>query len=337
MSYGNSAIIFKNLPPKAPDVPVTGADNGLHVDTGLVKMGGPLIEETLIEASGFHWELGDVATSLFIDFVPANGIIGIGGTESTSGAQIEVLPLQQLILFGNWVGGVFFDALVFDMGAGEYSIGDQNTSIFLSAGEISFDNDNQIMTGSGFGFLVDNSTKILALGDWNFIENNFQMQIEDLHLLVWDGNGGNYFNIDVNQSFYQLGDLAGVANFNYIFLDDANSTFGFYQNTDAFLSLDILNGLYQIGDIDGSGFGAKIIVDDANRKITLNSGSQVLIWSSGLLSGLRAKLSAGAATLAPLQFQPGTNLTTPVDGTMEYDGTNLYFTVGTTRKIVTLT
>jgi len=52
----------------------------------------------------------------------------------------------------------------------------------------------------------------------------------------------------------------------------------------------------------------------------------------------RLHLPAGTATAgtAPLKLTSGTNLTTPEDGTLEYDGTNLYFTTGGTRKTVTL-
>lgn len=46
--------------------------------------------------------------------------------------------------------------------------------------------------------------------------------------------------------------------------------------------------------------------------------------------------SAGTAGTAPLKIDAGTLLGTPENGAMEYDGTNLYFTVGATRKIVTL-
>lgn len=48
-------------------------------------------------------------------------------------------------------------------------------------------------------------------------------------------------------------------------------------------------------------------------------------------------LAAGVATAvgAPLKFTSGTNLTTPENGTAEYDGTNLFFTpASTTRKVV---
>jgi len=40
----------------------------------------------------------------------------------------------------------------------------------------------------------------------------------------------------------------------------------------------------------------------------------------------RLELPAGAATVAPLKLNSGTNLTTPVNGVIEYNGTNLFFT-----------
>lgn len=47
-------------------------------------------------------------------------------------------------------------------------------------------------------------------------------------------------------------------------------------------------------------------------------------------------LATGTTTIAPLKLTAGTNLTTPVNGSFEFDGTNLYFTVGGVRKMVTL-
>jgi hypothetical protein len=37
---------------------------------------------------------------------------------------------------------------------------------------------------------------------------------------------------------------------------------------------------------------------------------------------------------APLKLTPGLKLTSPEDGTFEYDGTHLYFTIGTTRNTI---
>lgn len=45
-------------------------------------------------------------------------------------------------------------------------------------------------------------------------------------------------------------------------------------------------------------------------------------------------LPAGTVSAAPLLFEPGTNVTVPYQGSMEFDGTRLYFTPDTTRETV---
>ena len=46
-------------------------------------------------------------------------------------------------------------------------------------------------------------------------------------------------------------------------------------------------------------------------------------------------IAAGTTSIAPIRLTSGTNLTTPVAGSIEYDGTNLFFTrTGTTRESV---
>lgn len=56
-------------------------------------------------------------------------------------------------------------------------------------------------------------------------------------------------------------------------------------------------------------------------------------------SSAKVHIGSGTATggTAPLKLTAGTNMTTPEDGAFEFDGTNLYFTVGAVRKTVTLT
>jgi len=51
---------------------------------------------------------------------------------------------------------------------------------------------------------------------------------------------------------------------------------------------------------------------------------------------LHIAAGTAAASNAPLKLTAGTNLTTPENGAFEFDGTNLYFTVGGVRKTVTL-
>jgi len=49
---------------------------------------------------------------------------------------------------------------------------------------------------------------------------------------------------------------------------------------------------------------------------------------------LHIRAGSTSAGSAPLKFTSGTNLSTPEAGTLEYDGTNLYFTPNTSRKII---
>jgi len=52
----------------------------------------------------------------------------------------------------------------------------------------------------------------------------------------------------------------------------------------------------------------------------------------------KAHLSAGSATAntAPLKFTAGTNLATPENGAVEFDGSKLYITIGGTRREIAL-
>jgi hypothetical protein len=79
------------------------------------------------------------------------------------------------------------------------------------------------------------------------------------------------------------------------------------------------------------------ISDNGSDRITVSSGGNVGI---GGVTGPTARLHlpAGTATAgtAPLKFTSGTNLTTAVAGTMEYDGTSLFWSPSTTRKKLTV-
>lgn len=65
--------------------------------------------------------------------------------------------------------------------------------------------------------------------------------------------------------------------------------------------------------------------------------NQVSVKTSGTPTAhLHIGAGTAAAGNAPLKLTAGTNLTTPENGAFEFDGTNLYFTVGGVRKMVTL-
>jgi len=58
--------------------------------------------------------------------------------------------------------------------------------------------------------------------------------------------------------------------------------------------------------------------------------------SGGTMTGSLV-LTTGTATVAPLKFVAGTNLTTATAGSMEFDGSSLFFTPASTRKTVAFT
>ncbi len=73
--------------------------------------------------------------------------------------------------------------------------------------------------------------------------------------------------------------------------------------------------------------------------VTISLGSNLTLGGTTTFSGT-ALLPAGTATVAPLRLQSGVNLTTPVFGAVEFDGTNLYLTNNSgspTRKTLAFT
>jgi hypothetical protein len=80
-------------------------------------------------------------------------------------------------------------------------------------------------------------------------------------------------------------------------------------------------------------------------RFTLSGTAKAAITTTGIAIGSQATalsanaylhLMAGsaAANSAPLRFTSGTNLTTPVSGAVEFNGTNLFFTPSTTRQSI---
>jgi hypothetical protein len=97
----------------------------------------------------------------------------------------------------------------------------------------------------------------------------------------------------------------------FIFSSDASGAFDITSDTKANI---------QAGTFGGGTLRFRVA---ASGVATIPAGGQLLI-------------GAGSTTVAPLRLTAGTNLTTPVSGVFEYDGSNLFFTVGGVRKTVTL-
>ncbi|MAT90413.1 MAG: hypothetical protein CMC35_06935 [Flavobacteriaceae bacterium] len=70
------------------------------------------------------------------------------------------------------------------------------------------------------------------------------------------------------------------------------------------------------------------------ERLIIRQNGNTGLSESNPTATLHIRSGAAAAQSAPLKFTSGTNLTTPEAGAVEYDGTHLYFTAATSRKIL---
>jgi len=102
---------------------------------------------------------------------------------------------------------------------------------------------------------------------------------------------------------------------------------------------------FNFGGGTGSGYAATDINFYTAENVTTQTGTVAMSIDKfqrvgiGIAPTAVLHLKAGTATAntAPLKLTAGVNLTTEENGAFEFDGTNLFFTVGGVRKTVTLT
>lgn len=85
------------------------------------------------------------------------------------------------------------------------------------------------------------------------------------------------------------------------------------------------------------GFGSVVAntVELSNGSVNTNIYGNITTFKGNTVHEGRLTLKAGGATVEPLKFVSGVNLSTAVAGAMEYNGTNLFFTrSGTTRESI---
>lgn len=102
------------------------------------------------------------------------------------------------------------------------------------------------------------------------------------------------------------------------------------------------NGLYNANvapsstnyTLSSNGVSAALNVTSAGALFLSNNGTSVLTVGANTITAAKPiYLVAGTTTIQPLLFQSGTNLTTAVAGSFEYNGTNFFVTrTGTTRE-----
>lgn len=131
---------------------------------------------------------------------------------------------------------------------------------------------------------------------------------------------------------------------------DSNNTRSLGSYTNSFANV-VCQAYSSIGNMFvNPGIGLYLNSSSTTRMAILPTTGNIVIQNGGTFTdnGFRLDvngtgrfqntltLATGTTTIAPLKLTAGTNLTTPVNGSFEFDGTNLYFTVGGVRKTVTL-
>lgn len=177
--------------------------------------------------------------------------------------------------------------------------------------------DTTAISGSSGWGLTGNT--LGATGKWLGSSDNFGIQIKTNNTRVIDITTSQEVGIGLDA-------LSGTR----LYVNSADAT----SSTNAFKAINSSGHL--LFQIDGAGnvlagnstTNAGIFRSYGANQFTLKSYFGGTSTATAL-----AHFAAGTATAntAPLKFTSGTNLTTPEDGAMEYNGTHLYYTIGSTR------
>lgn len=235
------------------------------------------------------------------------------------------LPYVAMVLAGD---GVLFVTTLSSGATPPVTSGTTKMVICDSAGKLSF-TDIPVSGGASIGGTVTGGTtgSILFVGSSSVLA-------QDNPNLFWDDTN-NRLAIGNTAPTRPL-DVSGIIRATYAGINQAIEIF----NSDRVISsggaghIDIGTGLVSICNTGGA-------APSTTSQLYVNGSTTITSkLGVGLVSTPTAKvhIAAGSATVgtAPLKLTAGTNLTTPEDGAFEFDGTNLYFTVGGVRKTVTL-
>ena len=158
------------------------------------------------------------------------------------------------------------------------------------------------------------------------------MEMDDLDLYFTD-NQGTPVRHNITGHIKDISDPHGVTltqtNLNITGTFDISNTAPSITLTDTTVSakslkIDVDGNIVQIREVGGAS-GSLVSLDLANNRFGLGIPPTAT---------LHLKAGTTAANTAPLKLAPGSLNTTPEDGTVEYDGTVPYFTVGTIRRLI---
>jgi len=142
---------------------------------------------------------------------------------------------------------------------------------------------------------------------------------------------GNYTALRFGIQVGNYASIEGLHTLNNRFSNRRITTFPF-----AFpFAMSAPNALFRAGIRNSVALAGRDI--DINRTgVTFMREAEIQNGDLTLTNG-QINIAAGTTAKAPLKFNAGLTLTTPEDGAFEFDGTELYFTVGGSRLKVKLT
>jgi len=281
---------------------VNAADNGLFLLGTTVKMGGPLLQNTVVNEGLFSLGLGgDNGAGIFIN--PA-GALTLGDWNATgNGVKIDVKDASQQIQMTAVGGSVTLDGVIdryavrylggdrilADVGGNQYGIGDidgvnNSTALYIGDGASNFlefydiSGDYLLLrpfngryqlgdinaATNGNHLFIDDVNQITRLGDVNSTVNGSHIVINDAaQSLVFNAGGNQPLQILSNAGFYQIGFFGSPNNTTFTFSDPA-ALMQMYAGAAGgyWIEVDGINETVRIGDDLNVANGTVLTVDD---------------------------------------------------------------------------
>lgn len=301
MNYGGGGISFVSNTASAGGG-ITGANNGLTVNAGIVQHGGPagsgtgfLLHDTTEILNGFDLLLGDDLTNEQVGLYlsPGNLLVLLGNTQQFNGAttdlQLQINQSLQQVNIGQPKPSPFGDHRYFSVDASQFwvTFGDLDnffTNQFIAT--LDYNSQRFFVGRSGPTFFnVDAGNGVYQLGDLVNVNNGVSLIMDDTLNRVQFGTAlGEYFLLDIAAGNFQIGDIGGVTNSTVFTINDVNKSFIASVGTDLFFGVDVANHEYFLGDFNGtnkqtylriadnsqiikgvSQFGGMFIFDGGNR------------------------------------------------------------------------
>lgn len=236
------------------------------------------------------------------------GLFAVNGSASTF-MRSDAAPNISQAIVPTWTGKHIFNA----------SASGANSSNFEITGTTASTANSQILYGVKINPTFDNS------GNFTINARVLDVQAGFGHFVMSLSNTLTGFTNPNNEPSFII-DKVGTSGAASLLFFNTNPTSTLYAGIRA-----DFGGEIRMGAI-GAGSGYYTTLYSNGAEVARFQAGKVGIGVTSVTALLHLKAGTATAGTAPLKFNSGTNLTTPDNGTMEFDGTNLYVTAQGTRQ-----